>query len=91
MNWRLLGKMRFGIHALQMSSITHDGPWQGTKQIIGYGQDHQVLGKGDLDVGRFLDRLVEAHFDGPVIFELSIAAARQTLEVIRELRPQLFL
>jgi len=69
----------------------HDGPWQGTKQIIGYGQDHQALGKGDLDVGRFLDRLVEAHFDGPVIFELSIAEAHQSLEVIRQLRPNLFL
>ncbi len=68
----------------------HDGPWQGTQQIIGYGQDHQALGKGDLDVGRFLDRLVEADFDGPVIFELSTAEARQSLEVIHRLRPQLF-
>ena len=61
------------------------------KQIIDYGQDHQALGKGDLDVGRFLDRLVEAHFDGPVIFEPSLAEAHQSLEVFRELRPQPFL
>jgi hypothetical protein len=54
MNWKLLGKMRFGIHALQMSSIIQNGPWQGTKQIIGYGQDYQALGKGDLEVIREL-------------------------------------
>ncbi|MCP6756287.1 hypothetical protein NL533_32170, partial [Klebsiella pneumoniae] len=35
----------------------HDAPrWQPGGPIV-YGQDHQALGKGDLDLGRFLDRL----------------------------------
>ena len=46
--------MRFGIHALRMSSIIQNEPWQGTKLIIDYGQDHQALGKGDLEVIREL-------------------------------------
>jgi len=68
----------------------HDGPWQGAEQIIGYGKDHQALGKGDLELGRFLDRLVDAYFDGPVIFELATSEALQSLEVVRKLRPGVF-
>ncbi len=67
----------------------HDGPWQGPEMNIGYGKDHQALGVGDLDVGRFLDRLVEANFTGPVIFELSLQQALESLDVIRSLRPGL--
>jgi sugar phosphate isomerase/epimerase len=65
----------------------HDGPWQGPEQRIGYGKDHQPLGSGDLDVGRLLDRLAEAAFDGPIIFELTVEEALASLEVIRTLRP----
>lgn len=65
----------------------HDGPWQGPEQCIGYGRDHQPLGHGDLDVGRLLDRLAEAGFDGPIIFELTVEEALASLEVIRALRP----
>lgn len=65
----------------------HDGPWQGPEQRIGYGQDHQPLGRGDLDVGRLLDRLTEAGFDGPIIFELTVEEALASLEMIRALRP----
>jgi sugar phosphate isomerase/epimerase len=65
----------------------HDGPWQGPDQRIGYGQDHQPLGSGDLDVGRLLDRLAGAAFDGPIIFELTVEEALASLEVIRALRP----
>jgi len=66
----------------------HDSPWQGPDRKIGYGKDHQALGKGDLDAARLLDRLAAANFDGPVIFELSAAEALASLEVIRALRPQ---
>lgn len=66
----------------------HDGPWQGPERNIGYGQDHQALGKGDLDVGRFLDRLAQANWDGPIIFELSVEQAQASLDVIRSLRPE---
>lgn len=67
----------------------HDGPWQGLEMNIGYGKDHQALGKGDLDVGRFLDRLVEANFSGPIIFELSLEQALESMDVIRTLRPEI--
>ena len=66
----------------------HDGPWQGSERKIGYGKDHQALGKGDLDVGRLLDQLAAAQFDGPVIFELSTAEAVESLEIIGKLRPE---
>jgi sugar phosphate isomerase/epimerase len=65
----------------------HDGPWQGPEQNIGYGRDHQPLGRGDLDTGRLLDRLVQASYDGPIIFELAVEEALASLEVIRRLRP----
>jgi sugar phosphate isomerase/epimerase len=67
----------------------HDGPWQSPEQNIGMGKDHQALGMGDLDTGRLLDRLVEAGFSGPVIFELTVEEALTSLEVIRSLRPEL--
>jgi sugar phosphate isomerase/epimerase len=67
----------------------HDAPWQGPERNIGYGKDHQRLGLGDLDVGKFLDRLAAAHWDGPIIFELSVADTLASLDVIRSLRPEL--
>jgi sugar phosphate isomerase/epimerase len=66
-----------------------DGPWQGPERNIGYGKDHQPLGTGDLDVPRFLDRLVEIDFSGPVILELTVPEALASMEVIRSLRPEL--
>ena len=67
----------------------HDGPWQGPNRDIGYGKDHQALGRGDLDVARLLDRLDEAGFDGPVILELNLESALESLEYIRSIRPEL--
>ncbi len=67
----------------------HDAPWQGPQHNLGYGKDHQRLGKGDLDVGRFLDRLAAAGWDGPIIFELNIENALASLDVVRSLRPAL--
>ena len=67
----------------------HDAPWQGPERHIGYGKDHQTLGKGDLDVGRFLDRLAAADWRGPIVFELSIAEALASLDEIRRVRPAL--
>ncbi len=67
----------------------HDAPWQGPQHNLGYGKDHQRLGQGDLDVGRFLDRLAAACWDGPIIFELNIENALASLEVVRSLRPAL--
>lgn len=67
----------------------HDGPWQGPQGKIGYGQDHQSLGKGDLDVGQLLQRLDKAHFSAPIIFELSCQEALQSMDVIRAYNPEL--
>ena len=65
----------------------HDAPEQGSDGEIGYGKDHQPLGTGDLDVGGFLDRLAEARFDGPLIFELTVEEALASMEVIHAVRP----
>jgi sugar phosphate isomerase/epimerase len=65
----------------------HDAPEQGPGGAIVYGQDHQPLGTGDLQVGAFLDRLAEAQFNGPLIFELTVEEALASLEVIRKVRP----
>jgi sugar phosphate isomerase/epimerase len=65
----------------------HDAPIAASGDAPGYGTDHQALGRGDLDVGRLLDRLTAAGWDGPIIFELSVAAARESLEHIRRVRP----
>lgn len=66
----------------------HDGPWQGLQRIIGYGKDHSPLGTGDVDVPRLLKRLEVACFEGPIIFELTLPQARQSLEYIRKVYPQ---
>ena len=64
----------------------HDCPKQGAGQI-GYGQDHQALGKGDLDITLLLDRLTEANYSGPIIFELTLEQAEESLAVIRAIKP----
>ncbi|MDP3186797.1 MAG: cobamide remodeling phosphodiesterase CbiR, partial [Anaerolineales bacterium] len=53
----------------------------------GYGEDHKPLGCGDLDLGRLLDRLAEANFGGPLVFELKVEEALESLEVVRSVRP----
>jgi sugar phosphate isomerase/epimerase len=66
----------------------HDGPWQGLDMNIGYGKDHQALGKGDLDVSRLLDRLSEAEFTGPIVFELSIDDALSSIQYIHKIKSE---
>ncbi len=66
----------------------HDSPrWEPGTDIV-YGKDHQPLGKGDLDLGRFLDRLHEGRYGGPLVFELTVPEAVASLEVVRQARPQ---
>ena len=66
----------------------HDGPWQGPDRVIGYGKDHAPLGTADLDVPRLLGRLREVKFEGPIIFELTVPQARESLKYIRKVYPQ---
>ena len=63
----------------------HDAPWQGPERKIGYGKDHQTLGTGDLDTARLINRLTEAQWNGPIIFELTVEQAQKSLQVIRNL------
>jgi len=56
--------------------------------VRGYGEDHKPLGHGDLDLGRFLDRLNAAQFQGPLIFELKVDEALESLNVVKSVRPQ---
>ncbi len=66
----------------------HDSPrWEPGTAIV-YGKDHQALGKGDLDLGRFLDRLHAVGYRGPLVFELTVPEAVASLEVVRQVRPQ---
>ncbi len=55
--------------------------------VRGYGEDHKPLGHGDLELGRFLDRLAQANFRGPVVFELRVEEAIESLKVVKSLRP----
>ena len=55
----------------------------------GYGEDHKTLGQGDLELGRFLDRLAEADYRGPLVFELTLSEALQSLQVVKSVRPGL--
>ncbi|KPK94928.1 MAG: hypothetical protein AMJ88_02415 [Anaerolineae bacterium SM23_ 63] len=67
----------------------HDGPQHNPEQEIVYGQDHRPLGTGDLNLGFILDHLIAADFNGPVIFELQLYEALDSLNVIKSLRPDL--
>ena len=55
--------------------------------LRGYGEDHKPLGHGDLDVGGLLDRLDQANFSGPLIFELTVDEALEFLETVKFIRP----
>lgn len=65
----------------------HDSPQNRSQDNIEYGKDHQPLGTGDLDLGRLLDRLEQAQFKGPIIFELTVEQALASMQVIRRERP----
>jgi sugar phosphate isomerase/epimerase len=54
----------------------------------GYGEDHKVLGTRDLELGRFLDRLSQAGYQGPFVLELTVPEALESLKVIQSQRPQ---
>ncbi|HTX92833.1 MAG TPA: cobamide remodeling phosphodiesterase CbiR [Anaerolineales bacterium] len=56
--------------------------------VRGYGEDHKPLGQGNLDLGRFLDRLDKAGFTGPLVFELKVDEALESLKVVESIRPQ---
>ncbi len=56
--------------------------------VRGYGEDHKPLGQADLELGRLLDRLAAANFSGPLVFELKVDEALDSLKVVQAVRPQ---
>lgn len=68
----------------------HDGPWQGPQRSIGYGKDHQPLGTGDLPAAWFVDRLTGMDFKGPIIFELALNQALDSMRFLQSIRPDQF-
>jgi sugar phosphate isomerase/epimerase len=64
----------------------HDGPSYGKNRQIGYGKDHQALGKGDLDIKRLLIELKRMEFQGPVIFELAVREAIESMRTVQRIQ-----
>lgn len=64
----------------------HDCPAFLKQGEIQYGNDHQSLGNGDLDTLRLLDRLEQAEFKGPIIFELQLEQALESLDYIQSIQ-----
>lgn len=67
----------------------HDALCQGPGCSIGYWKDHQALGYGDLDIGKFLDRLELSGFNDPVVLEIELNKAFESLNFNRSIRPGL--
>jgi sugar phosphate isomerase/epimerase len=66
----------------------HDAPWYGREGKIGYDRDHVALGRGDLDVGRLVDTLAAARWDGPAILEMKLFShVLESVDLLRNLRP----
>lgn len=68
----------------------HDSPRPMPGDKPAYGQDHQPLGSGTLDLPRFFERLESAGFNGPVVFELTVPQALASLQTLRTVCPALF-
>lgn len=64
----------------------HDCPSFARTGQIGYGKDHQALGKGDLDLAHFLNRLKQANFAGPLIYELTVPEALASMQVVNAMK-----
>jgi sugar phosphate isomerase/epimerase len=62
----------------------HDSPDFLQTAELGYGEDHQPLGKGSLDIDLLFSTLKRNEFNGPIIFELTLEQALQSMEFIKE-------
>lgn len=63
----------------------HDSTYFLKTGELGYGKDHQTLGTGDLKVMEFLETLTENDFSGPIIFELTIDEAKESLAYLKRI------
>jgi sugar phosphate isomerase/epimerase len=67
----------------------HDSPEHSNIISNPQGKDHQPLGKGDLNLDLLFSRLEEVRFTGPIIFELPLDQALDSLNLIQQKRPNL--
>jgi len=65
----------------------HDCPQRSQEDPIGYGQDHKPLGHGDINIVQLLNQLESHNFDGPIIFEMSLDDAKESIDFIKTNRP----
>jgi len=63
----------------------HDSPDFMKTGVLGYGKDHQTLGTQALNVKKLISDLKTHHFSGPIIFELPVKQAKDSLSYINSL------
>ena len=63
----------------------HDSPDYMRTGQLGYSQDHQPLGTGDLNAKRLFNRLQYHNVSVPIIFELNVADAQKSLAYLDEI------
>ncbi len=66
----------------------HDSPSFLKTGMLGYGKDHHSLGTGDLDCADFLEKIRAINFSGPIIFELTLAQARESLTTLEKIEAE---
>jgi sugar phosphate isomerase/epimerase len=67
----------------------HDGGYYSVEDNLFRRFDHQALGTGNLPIKEFLSELQARNYEGPIIFELTVAEAKESLNVIRQRLPDL--
>jgi sugar phosphate isomerase/epimerase len=65
----------------------HDGSYEKIGDNVVH-RDHMALGRGAMPVREFLKELVKDRFNRPVVFELTAAEAKESLEKIRAVVPE---
>jgi len=65
----------------------HDGSYEERDGVI-IRNDHLPLGRGTMPVRDFLRGLLKSRFNGPIVFELEIPEAKESLEYIRRVVPE---
>lgn len=62
----------------------HDSPNFLKTGQLGYGKDHQALGKGDLEIELLFEFINQNNFTGPIIFELTVKEAQESIHFLQE-------
>ena len=62
----------------------HDSPNFLKTGQLGYGKDHQALGTGELNTSQLFQFIKHHNFNGPIIFELTVEEAKNSLKHLQE-------